>query len=167
MLHFDKSKSGGTAYWICKCDCGTIKSVNGVSLRKGISTSCGCYRTENSRINNGKYIDETGNRYGKLLVLGKDEELSNKNNRAWWLCKCDCGNTTIVSSKCLRNGHTTSCGCRTMSIGEENIINILNANNIIYTSEYRENIGSTYYRYDFAIQDINNKIIRLIEFDGI
>jgi len=30
------------AYWLCKCDCGTIKKVNSNDLRKGISKSCGC-----------------------------------------------------------------------------------------------------------------------------
>jgi len=28
--------------WICKCDCGTIRSVQGPALREGISQSCGC-----------------------------------------------------------------------------------------------------------------------------
>lgn len=28
-----------------------------------------------------------------------------------WLCKCDCGNERVVLGKCLRNGHTQSCGC--------------------------------------------------------
>jgi hypothetical protein len=34
-----------TAY-ICLCDCGTRKTVRGVSLRKGDTTSCGCFRSE-------------------------------------------------------------------------------------------------------------------------
>lgn len=29
-------------HWFCKCACGTVKSVSGASLRKGVSTSCGC-----------------------------------------------------------------------------------------------------------------------------
>lgn len=32
------------ARWLCKCDCGTIKSVKGVSLLHGLSTNCGCIR---------------------------------------------------------------------------------------------------------------------------
>lgn len=28
--------------WLCKCDCGTIKTVRGYYLRNGKSTSCGC-----------------------------------------------------------------------------------------------------------------------------
>ena len=76
----------GTAHWICECDCGTIRSVCGTSLRKGLSTSCGCYKRENSRINNGTYKDELGHRYGKLLVIAKDEESSISKHRAQWIC---------------------------------------------------------------------------------
>ncbi len=31
----------GIAYWLCECECGTRKSVNGHSLRSGQSASCG------------------------------------------------------------------------------------------------------------------------------
>lgn len=27
-------------FWFCKCQCGTIKSVNGKTLRNGTSTGC-------------------------------------------------------------------------------------------------------------------------------
>lgn len=30
-------------YWKCKCDCGTVRDVNGGSLKNGDSTSCGCW----------------------------------------------------------------------------------------------------------------------------
>lgn len=33
-------------YWLCKCQCGVEKEVNGQSLRKGLSVSCGCYQLE-------------------------------------------------------------------------------------------------------------------------
>lgn len=29
-------------YWLCQCSCGTRKKVNGYSLRKGKSITCGC-----------------------------------------------------------------------------------------------------------------------------
>lgn len=98
-------------------------------MRKGTSTSCGCYKKENSKENNGKFINEIGNRYGRLVVIAKDEEASNKNHRAYWICKCDCGNIKSVSSKCLRDGKTKSCGCL-ISVGEENITKLLNLFNI-------------------------------------
>lgn len=34
------------ATWECICDCGRIVTVAGVSLRKGNTTSCGCYLKE-------------------------------------------------------------------------------------------------------------------------
>lgn len=52
----------------------------------------------------------TGMRFGKLLVLDRHPE-NTKENRAQWLCQCDCGAVTIVAGKSLRNGHTKSCGC--------------------------------------------------------
>ena len=166
VIEKDTSRKG-TAYWICKCECGTIKSVCGTSLRKGLSTSCGCYRTENTKTNNGKYINELGNRYGKLLVIAKDEEMSQQKHRAYWICKCDCSNIITTSSKCLRDKKTTSCGCRAMSIGEENIQNILINNGIEFISQYGIKTNNNYYRFDFAILDKNQNIERLIEFDGI
>jgi hypothetical protein len=38
-----------TAY-ICLCDCGNLKNVRGVSLRKGDTASCGCVRSERMQI---------------------------------------------------------------------------------------------------------------------
>ena len=40
----NKSKRNG--YFDCVCDCGTKRSVCGLSLRKGQSKSCGCYMKE-------------------------------------------------------------------------------------------------------------------------
>ena len=159
----DNNKKG--TYWRCQCDCGKIKEVATTSLRNGSSKSCGCQRQQKMRTNNGKFINETGNRYGKLLVLGQDMELSIQKHRAQWICQCDCGNTTTVSSKCLREGKTKSCGCL-ISVGEENISKILRENNIQYKSQYQVNIDNIYYRYDFCLLE-NNNVIRLIEFDGI
>lgn len=34
------------ARWVVKCDCGTVKEVNGQSLRNGSIKSCGCLQRE-------------------------------------------------------------------------------------------------------------------------
>lgn len=56
--------------------------------------------------------DLTGQRFGKLTVIKKIESKRNSSDRSvLWLCKCDCGNETIVRGSSLRNGNTKSCGC--------------------------------------------------------
>jgi hypothetical protein len=54
--------------------------------------------------------DETGNRYTRLIVL-EFSHTDEKYHLAHWKCKCDCGNTVIVSGNSLRKGNTNSCGC--------------------------------------------------------
>ena len=58
------------------------------------------------------YIDETGNRYGRLIVVKKIEPYKKGNKTlAQWFCNCDCGNECKVLGTDLRSGHTQSCGC--------------------------------------------------------
>lgn len=53
-------------------------------------------------------IDLTGQRYGRLTVLGPAENIG---ERTAWRCLCDCGRHTTVKTNQLRSGHTKSCGC--------------------------------------------------------
>lgn len=55
-----------------------------------------------------KKLDLTGQRFGKLTVLAPAE---NVGSRTAWLCRCDCGKETVVTTLCLRDGRRTSCGC--------------------------------------------------------
>lgn len=55
-----------------------------------------------------KKIEMVGKRFGRLLVIG---EAPHRNGRAYWHCKCDCGNEVDVMGKSLRRGDTKSCGC--------------------------------------------------------
>jgi hypothetical protein len=59
--------------------------------------------------------DETGKRYGKLLVIRKRLDVEQQPNRAYWICRCDCGNEKAVSGDKLRGG-TFSCGCHTLKL---------------------------------------------------
>jgi hypothetical protein len=34
------------AFWLCRCECGTVKEVSGKHLRQGRVVSCGCYNRE-------------------------------------------------------------------------------------------------------------------------
>lgn len=60
--------------------------------------------------NMGKLIDLTGQRFGRLTVIEKAPAKQGCEN-AVWLCKCDCGNSSVVQSQSLRSGRTRSCGC--------------------------------------------------------
>lgn len=160
----------GSTYWKCKCDCGNIVSVLRSSLIQGSTKSCGCYRKMISKqflsnIASNNFIDETGNKYGKLKVLQKVE--NNTKGGVHWLCQCDCGNFKIVAGNSLRTGNTSSCGCIGKSKGEYYIEQILNKENILYIKEYPIKIEQKFLRYDFAILDNNtNNIKYIIEFDG-
>jgi hypothetical protein len=56
-----------------------------------------------------KYVDITGQRFGRLLVLQDIGRTSR--GQVKWLCRCDCGTETATISYKLRTGHTRSCGC--------------------------------------------------------
>lgn len=56
-----------------------------------------------------KVIDLTGQRFGRLTVISRTQ--NTKKGQTRWLCRCDCGNESIVTGANLRNGNTRSCGC--------------------------------------------------------
>lgn len=58
----------------------------------------------------GKFVDETGNRHGRWTVLGHAKDHPKK-GKAYWRCRCDCGNVRVVAGPNLRNGGSKSCGC--------------------------------------------------------
>ena len=49
-----------------------------------------------------------GQQFGRLTVLQRSYE---KRDGVRWLCRCECGQNIITSSKVLLNGSTKSCGC--------------------------------------------------------
>lgn len=56
-----------------------------------------------------KQIDLLGQTFGRLTVVAQSE--SSGEGKTRWLCKCECGNETIVYGRYLRNGKSKSCGC--------------------------------------------------------
>lgn len=93
-------------YWNCVCDCGTEKAVAKNSLTASKSLSCGCLKNE--QLAERRFIDLTGARFGRLIVLTRTETV---NLRTMWRCRCDCGAFTVVDGAALRRGLTSSCGC--------------------------------------------------------
>lgn len=64
-----------------------------------------------------RMIDLTNQRFGRLLVLRRDDEKQRigKYRSVVWACACDCGSRVSVTSLCLRSkkSPTRSCGCIT------------------------------------------------------
>lgn len=56
-----------------------------------------------------KKLDLTGQRFGRLTVINESKE--KLGGEVAWLCKCDCGNQTVIRAHSLRTGYTKSCGC--------------------------------------------------------
>jgi hypothetical protein len=60
-----------------------------------------------------KIKDMAGQRFGRLLVLAPAGILyAGRSRRAAWWCICQCEREIIVDGGHLRDGNTTSCGCR-------------------------------------------------------
>lgn len=59
----------------------------------------------------GKIKDITGQRFGRLTVIGF---VCLKEHKTWWNCKCDCGKNITVIKGSLVRGLTKSCGCLKM-----------------------------------------------------
>lgn len=57
-----------------------------------------------------KHKSYIGKKFNSLTIL--DVEVSDKRVRYRFVCKCDCGNTTIVRTGRVINGYTKTCGCR-------------------------------------------------------
>lgn len=169
---------GRRYFWNCQCECGNVKPVIGTMLRNGNTKSCGCGRYDGFKKYNEKQSElnkiEIGTRFGKLVVL---EDIGLRphvegHSRRWYRCQCDCGNEKEVMGNSLKSNHTVSCGqCNMSSLGEYQIANLLDSNDIFYQHDYcfmelyRETGRKL--RFDFILYEddlITPK--RFIEFDG-
>lgn len=88
--------------WICKCACGSIRSVRKTHLLLGKTKSCGCLSE--------KANDLTGRKFGMLIANARSIR-KGKNRQSYWECNCDCGSVCTVAHSQLVNGSTKSCGC--------------------------------------------------------
>jgi hypothetical protein len=67
--------------WVCECTCGTIRTVVGNNLRRGMTLSCGCYHKEKA--------SEAAFKHGKIdhplyvVWSSMKERCYNPANKAW------------------------------------------------------------------------------------
>jgi len=67
----------------------------------------------------GRYKDITGQVFGQLTALYRTDK-KGADQSYLWHCKCSCGKECDVNGSNLRNGHTTSCGCKKKITNKEN-----------------------------------------------
>lgn len=122
VLFRDTSYTGKKVKFICENSKGERKSVFSTYIQQYLKN-----KKEREDLFSKSLV---GKRFGKLTVIeladfkgrpttsivktyGAYEErtIYHKAKSDQWLCKCDCGNNTIVTSSCLYTGGTTSCGC--------------------------------------------------------
>ena len=149
-----QKNSCGEVCWICRCECGNIRTISGKVLRRGKSKSCGC----------SKKIINIGDIFGLLTVIEITDIIDNSGHK-YYKCLCECGKIINVRGSNLANGNTISCGCSKMSKGELYIKQLLEKNNIVFKQEYKVS-DLPRQRFDFAIFQ-NNQLSKLIEYDGI
>lgn len=158
--------------WHCKCKCGNYKDATVAALKNGTVRSCGCLIKEAAE---KRSLHLENQIFNNILVLERDYEYPIINNlkdqHSYWKCKCLlCEKIFTAVGRDIISGHTSSCGCSKISIGEENIKTILSKHNITYlfNSCYFKDLispNNNILRYDFIILE-NNNPIRIIEFDG-
>lgn len=108
VLSEDARNKNGRRTYLCSCECGNTKVINGDSMRHGRTKSCGCLNKE--VISRKRHKDLTGMRFNDLTVIslyGYD-----KNGDQLWNCICVCGNKTISLAGNLRGEKSKSCGCK-------------------------------------------------------
>lgn len=85
-----------------------------------------------------KTTDLIGKKFNKLTVI---EFAYKKNDRAYWKCKCECGNEKVIARNNLSK--TLSCGCL--------------ANRNKYSGKFPPQLGNAYYNMRKRCDSKNNK----------
>lgn len=107
LYEIKKYKSGGSkAIWKCVCECGTIKNISSGTLKQGFTKSCGKLSCRPYKL---KY-DLVNQKFGFLTAK------SFQRGTGKWLCECECGNISYITTGSLVQGCTRSCGCKTIEM---------------------------------------------------
>lgn len=101
-----EKRKQGYVVWECRCECGNKVFKTSRELKRNLSISCGCRKTDERH--GSRVEDLTGKVFGNLTVL---HQVENRNGRTCWLCQCTCGKKKVTSAKDLKAGKVKSCGC--------------------------------------------------------
>lgn len=118
---------GSARAWRWRCDCGVEFVDWSKEIVGGRKVSCGCRKRETQAANVGPMTvqkadrrckDLTGQRFGRLLVTGRDGA---SHHGRLWAAVCDCGQTVTTVTSSLTSGMRVSCGCQMKEAGLRNL----------------------------------------------
>ena len=82
VVNFAGRDKYGNRTWLCKCDCGTEKTVEGSKLTSGNTKSCGCFAGSKHRQLREKGIfTKRTNRYGYVIMHYPEHPNSHKGGK--------------------------------------------------------------------------------------
>lgn len=125
-----------------------------VEVNRGKTRSCGCYRVISKQQTHMK--DIAGKRSGYLTAIKRLEEKA-PDNSYLWLCQCDCGETTKLTTSEFER--IKSCGCKKgFTQGENKVEEFLKKNFFNYLKQYsfKDCYGDSkkdLLRFDFYLPD--------------
>lgn len=98
-------------YFLCRCSCGNITSIDVFALLRGATRSCGHLRKQNK---GSECKNLLGQKFNHLTVIKIDETKARAAGKhVYWICECDiCGNTKSVRSSDLLSEIVKDCGCQ-------------------------------------------------------
>lgn len=153
-----EERKKGSCLWLCRCDCGRYYKGKTHDLISGRVKSCGCIP---SRVPE----DLTGQKFGKLTVLGDSGRRRDGSGGMIWKCLCSCGQEKEIRQDALVSGAAASCGC-VKSRGNEKVARLLREAGLSYQPEYSPPDMKGKRRFDFAVWEAG-KLSYLIEYDGV
>ena len=108
VLFYAGRRAGKYSLWHCRCDCNREHTVVSSQLTLGQTKSCPhCSRHQPRK---RKFEDLTGLVVGRLTVISFSRK-GIRPGHIFWLCKCNCGELTVVRCDNLKSGKAQSCGC--------------------------------------------------------
>lgn len=136
--------------WLSQCQCKTIKSIRGSSLRSGNSKSCGCKNSQKIDMT-GWIMKEHGVKNSRLTIIEEDKtyaidhKLTSNLKGAYWKCLCECGNVFSARGTSIRAGHVLSCGClqkeKIFALGSDLVGKTFNNITVLEKTDQRDKSG--------------------------
>lgn len=99
-----------------------------------------------------KYIDLTGQKFGRLTAIKKHTSRINGRSIVSWICNCDCGGESNVTANNLTRGKSKSCGC----LAKETAVEHGRNNNLKHGQNKKGKATSEYRAWHSMIQRCEN-----------